>query len=1037
VNYALKILRSLYFSPDLPMKLHRAIATGGCPEQKEAMRRFGSIRVLASLLAFSSVLPAQQYVFRSFRQADGLKNLGIRSMATDRSGFLWLATENSVYRFLGSGFERYGPEQGIAEVYVLDVISDPDGTIWVATQGNLYRWDGQRFFPAGRNPIRVDDVRQIAVEDARHLLIVQKGRVYRLEHDAEGKMLSFLPLFSDRMLASMPDLGKVLSLSVVQDSHSGLRVWAGCGSGLCVWQDRETGNGVQAQDGTVTEWGMDKGLAGDQWTDVLLDRTGTIWAAGFAHVAALPAGSAHFVDHSIHGPNLQGFYSHAPLIEDPEGRILAPAEDGLARWNGTAWQIIGLNNGLERAGHIMGMAFDAAGDLWLGSRGDGLYQWAGYGDWEGWSDWQGLPSASIWAIDPASADRVFVGTERGPGWVDPRNGTASDISSSWQWTWGQVRGIDLEGDGSLSVETLPGSILRVYPKTGNVVETAKISEPIHRAFVDSAGRLFLETFHGLYLSEPGRKAGDRRAAPHRIPAADALAGDSSQVGASCESPDGADWFGVGSHLLRFKGGRWSAPAIVGMSKQNGNMLALACAGDGTLWFIGALGDTWRLTLEGDRLQAWQLEIPPEMRTIEPWAIVVDRRGWVWLGSDMGLLVWNGQSWRHLTQESGLIWNDVDQGVMNEAPDGSLWIGTSGGLAHLLHPERAFDPIPLTVSLTKFQRGESNYLGARQITIPWAGPPLRFQASSPTMRDRSELALKIKMMGYQSEWMETLGGNATFAHLPPGSYTFMAMACNPGLSACSIPVKVDVTVLPPWWRTLWFYGLCGLGFLLLLAGSIELYVRHLRARSRQLAMLVAERTRELEASRAQLRIQATHDGLTGMLNREAVLRALTAEMDRAQRESQTIAVALIDLDHFKRINDEYGHLAGDEALRWFAAAVGAAIRAYDHAGRYGGEEFLLVLTQIPRDVIEQRLTNLHETISNLQVCARGSQFRVDCSMGATVFDPSDGAASVESLLAIADEGLYAAKAAGRNRVVFRPSGRMENQQGSPVQPSISS
>jgi diguanylate cyclase (GGDEF)-like protein len=384
------------------------------------------------------------------------------------------------------------------------------------------------------------------------------------------------------------------------------------------------------------------------------------------------------------------------------------------------------------------------------------------------------------------------------------------------------------------------------------------------------------------------------------------------------------------------------------------------------------------------------------------------------------LVWNGQSWRHLTQESGLIWNDVNQGVMKEAPDGSLWIGTSGGLAHLLHPERAFDPTSLSVVLTDIQRGNTSYMGKRKITMPWAGPPLYFQVSSPNMRNRSELELKVQMTGLHP-WTEIKDGIANFPRLPTGSYTFMAMACNPGLGTCSAPVKVDVRVLPPWWRTLWFYGLCALASLLVLTGSIYFYGRHLRARSRLLAMLVAERTRELEASRAQLRIQATHDGLTGMLNREAIQRVLTEEMARARRESRTVAVALIDLDHFKRINDSYGHLAGDEALRWFAAAVGAAIRPYDHAGRYGGEEFLVVLTEIPREAIEQRLVSLHAAFSNLPVSVRGSQFRVDCSMGATVFDPTDGAASVESLLAIADEALYAAKAAGRNRVVFRAPG----------------
>src|ERR1035438_4539738 len=93
-----------------------------------------------------------------------------------------------------------------------------------------------------------------------------------------------------------------------------------------------------------------------------------------------------------------------------------------------------------------------------------------------------------------------------------------------------------------------------------------------------------------------------------------------------------------------------------------------------------------------------------------------------------------QNWRHLTQESGLIWNDVDEGMLREVADGSLWIGTSSGVSHLLHPERVFDTIPLTISLTEFNRGETNYLGVQQPTMPWGGSPLRFRISSPTMRN---------------------------------------------------------------------------------------------------------------------------------------------------------------------------------------------------------------------------------------------------------------------------------------------------------------
>ncbi|MFY9856273.1 MAG: GGDEF domain-containing protein, partial [Terracidiphilus sp.] len=99
------------------------------------------------------------------------------------------------------------------------------------------------------------------------------------------------------------------------------------------------------------------------------------------------------------------------------------------------------------------------------------------------------------------------------------------------------------------------------------------------------------------------------------------------------------------------------------------------------------------------------------------------------------------------------------------------------------------------------------------------------------------------------------------------------------------------------------------------------------------------------------------------------------------------------------------------------------------GRYGGEEFLLVLTEVPREAVEQRLTVLQESISNLKVCARGSDFTLNCSIGATVFEPSNSPATVESLLAVADQALYAAKADGRNRVVFRPTGSTDSRQDS--------
>ncbi|MGA2888736.1 MAG: diguanylate cyclase [Terracidiphilus sp.] len=980
------------------------------------MGRSRSIRVLACLLAFSAVLEAQQYVFRAYRQREGLKNVAVNALTADSSGFMWIATENGVYRFLGSNLELFGKDQGIAERDIQDIFADPNGIVWAGTDRNLYRWNGEHFLPVGDALIQIHGAQHLATEDAHHLLVVDNGRLYRLEHDAQGKMLSYVSVFSGNTLASIPALNQLSSVSVA----NGQTIWMGCGKKLCSWLDR---NG-----GAVTEWGTDKGVPESVWHAVVLDHTGAVWVAGQQHhVIMLPLGATRFVDRNFNGPDPNNVYQHTAMVVDREDRVIVATEAGITRWEGAGWRPIDPSTG-KHIGHITSLAFDTGGDLWLGSFGYGLYHWIGYGDWEGWTDLQGLPSANVLNAFPLREGRVLVGTEKGPGWVNPHSGMAGPLLLEHKWNDGQVSGIGANQDGSVWAGTYSGAVLRIDSKTGRVHQTAKLPALIIAAAQDPVGRIFFATAAGIYM----REANASNAPPLRITAVDTLLGDSTRVDAACAAPDGTMWFLAANKLLRERDNRWTIPPIDGLPKLGGSFLDLSCGADGALWATGQRTGIWQFTPTGPRLKAWKLEIPARLNALAPLAILADRRGWVWLGTDWGLAVWNGREWRHLTQESGLVWNDVNKGTLTSGPDGSIWVETSGGLAHLAHPERIFDSVPMNVSVTGIERGDQVYSVAQQITLPWASVPLRFQISSPTMFNRGDLIFKYRMEGLQPEWSECADGVAIFSALPSGKYTFMAMAYNPGLNAFSTTVKMEVRILPPWWGSNWFYALCLVTFLLLLAAADRLRVRHLHGRSRELEMLVSERTKELEISRAQLRIQATHDGLTGMLNRTAILRALTAEMERAQRDKRSVVVALIDLDHFKHINDDYGHLAGDEGLRWFSAAVGTAIRPYDHAGRYGGEEFLLVLPEIPSDAVEQRLVGLHASISNLKIQIRGAIFLLNCSIGATVFNPTVGSASEESLLAIADQALYVAKAEGRNRVVFRAAIYSEPQQGPQVQ-----
>jgi diguanylate cyclase (GGDEF)-like protein len=155
-----------------------------------------------------------------------------------------------------------------------------------------------------------------------------------------------------------------------------------------------------------------------------------------------------------------------------------------------------------------------------------------------------------------------------------------------------------------------------------------------------------------------------------------------------------------------------------------------------------------------------------------------------------------------------------------------------------------------------------------------------------------------------------------------------------------------------------------------------------------------------------------DELTGSYNRRCIMRMLDEEIARARRIEAPCSIALIDLDLFKRINDAYGHPTGDEVLRTFAITTFANIRTIDRFGRYGGEEFLLVLPDTTTDGAAQILERLREIIADLDWSAFSPGMCVTISAGVATLRPDE---TPDSFLARADSALYSAKAKGRNRI----------------------
>ena len=170
--------------------------------------------------------------------------------------------------------------------------------------------------------------------------------------------------------------------------------------------------------------------------------------------------------------------------------------------------------------------------------------------------------------------------------------------------------------------------------------------------------------------------------------------------------------------------------------------------------------------------------------------------------------------------------------------------------------------------------------------------------------------------------------------------------------------------------------------------------------------------KLLATQAILAEQARTDALTGVMNRRAILERLSEEMARTQRDATRLGVGMIDIDHFKRINDAYGHAAGDCVLREVVARASSATRPYDAFGRFGGEEFLAIVPACPEAEVASVLERIRSAVADSPVAVEGHKVRVTVSIGGAM---SRGT-SVDALIRSADDALYQAKVAGRDRVV---------------------
>jgi len=175
--------------------------------------------------------------------------------------------------------------------------------------------------------------------------------------------------------------------------------------------------------------------------------------------------------------------------------------------------------------------------------------------------------------------------------------------------------------------------------------------------------------------------------------------------------------------------------------------------------------------------------------------------------------------------------------------------------------------------------------------------------------------------------------------------------------------------------------------------------------------LANTVEHLRHERTHLRRQAHHDALTGLYNREQIIKLLEAALQDLPND-HALCLVMADLDHFKKVNDNYGHLMGDAVLKWIASRLRRSMRSFDSIGRYGGEEFMVILQNSDLDEGREIAARLRQTVSNAPFHSDDTDIKITISLGLTQYHPGD---TIQSFIERADTALYQAKHTGRNRV----------------------
>ncbi|MBZ5672768.1 MAG: response regulator [Acidobacteriia bacterium] len=819
------------------------------------MTRSAFVSLLAAVVCLlgSTPLQAQRYNFKFYGQEDGLQNLAVQVVLQDREGFLWVGTQNGLFRYDGSQFKRFTKDDGLPGARIESLQEAADGTLWVGTSTGLAWRKGGRFelMPLGNQPGAARAVvgRESIAADSQGRLYVATDRGL-LAGTSKGNVLTFTPV--------NPADGETASVYV---DRSG-RLWYGCGLDLCILEN-----------GSARAAGREMGLPQERWDAILEDPNGALWVRSENSLYMRPRGSDRFESQ----PEVaDSDVAYPTLGLDLLGRLLVPTSDGLARRTARGWETVTINDGLGSSG-ISAVYRDREGNVWLGLVGSGLARWLGYNEWQSWTDREGLSRSSVTAVGRDASGTFWAGTQEGLDYAEVRDGSREG-RIDWRHRifpgLERVKAVVPGPDGVLWIAGNETDVIRFDPRSGRVqrIGTAEgFAGGVQHLMVDREGSVWASTRQGLYKASQPVQA----AAPMRFEQVLPLGSDSSErFSMTAEDRTGGIWAAGDLGLARYSTGKWVRYTTAD-GLRNSAISHVAADADGSVWigYRDDLGLT-HMSFAGGRAKVEHFTTANGLRSDKANFLAFDRRGWLWVGTDHGADVFDRTRWRHFGRSEGLIWDDCNANAFLAAEDGAVWIGTSRGLSRF-EPQAVPPPsIPPQVVFTSVTLGGAPLDPVAEVAVPWNRRPLQVRFSALTYANESGVVFRYRLGG--DPWQETSERELNFAALPPKVFSLEVLARNEQGVWSATPARLSFPVRPPWWDSVWLAG--GMVVLLVILARMVLW--------RQTRRLVAERTTLEEAV-----FERTHALATEKLRAEhekAVVDRQKQEIERLLDETKEIS-----------------------------------------------------------------------------------------------------------------------------------------------------